>query len=49
MTDGGYVKRYKATNGFFPIPKSQIDLSNGVLEQNAGWTGQDANYSGWNF
>jgi hypothetical protein len=49
MTDGGYVKRYKATNGFFPIPKSQIDLSNGVLEQNAGWTEQDANYSGWNF
>ena len=49
MSDGGYVARYKATNGFFPIPKAQIDLSNGVLVQNAGWTGSDANYSGWKF
>lgn len=25
------------TNGFLPIPESQIELSNGVLEQNPGW------------
>jgi hypothetical protein len=25
------------TNGFLPIPESQVQLSDGVLEQNAGW------------
>jgi hypothetical protein len=44
---GGYVARYKATNGGFrKIPESEISLSNGVLKQNAGW-GQEAEYSGW--
>lgn len=49
ITDGGYVKRYQATKGFWPIPKAQIDLSAGVLTQNEGWTGSDANYISWNF
>lgn len=49
MTDGKYVPRYKATKGFFPIPKAQIDLSAGILTQNEGWTGADANFSSWNF
>lgn len=49
MTDGKYVSRYQATKGFFPIPKSQIDLSAGILTQNEGWTSADAYYSSWNF
>ncbi|TCO10799.1 RagB/SusD family nutrient uptake outer membrane protein [Natronoflexus pectinivorans] len=34
----GYTARYNATQGFFPIPFSQIRLSEGLLEQNAGYT-----------
>jgi hypothetical protein len=30
--------RYEATKGFFMIPQTEIDLSNGVLKQNPGWT-----------
>ena len=43
----GYRNRYQETNGFFKIPESEIDLSSGVLEQNAGWTGTDSNFPGW--
>lgn len=33
-----YTAAYRAeTNGFLPIPESQVLLSDGVLEQNAGW------------
>lgn len=33
-----YSKVYKeATNGFMPIPESQVNLSNGKLKQNPGW------------
>ena len=32
-----YAKRYNETNGFYRIPKSQIDLSGGMYKQNAGW------------
>lgn len=49
IANGGYSERYKATKGFWPIPKAQIDLSEGVLTQNEGWSGADANYSSWNF
>ena len=31
----------KETGGFLPIPQTQIDLSGGVLTQNAGWEGGD--------
>lgn len=45
---GGYAARYEATNGgFFPIPDAQILLSDGVLEQNAGWGTAAAEYTGW--
>ena len=45
---GGYAARYAATNGgFFPIPDAQILLSDGVLEQNAGWGTPAAEYTGW--
>jgi hypothetical protein len=43
--NGGYSARYKATNGFFKIPYTQINLSK-VLKQNDGW-GSEANYTGW--
>lgn len=44
---GGYGSRYRETGGFFPIPETQISLSDGVLEQNAGWGTPAAEYTGW--
>lgn len=44
----GYRDRYEKTGGFWPIPQTQIDLSNGVLEQNKGWGTADVDYPGWN-
>ena len=43
----GFRTRYEATGGFWPIPDSQIDLSEGVLTQNKGWTETDAIFQGW--
>lgn len=43
----GYAARYDATKGFMPIPGSEIDLSNGVLKQNAGWDAS-AVFVSWN-
>ena len=43
----GYAARYQATKGFMPMPSSEVDLSNGVLKQNAGW-GTDAIFVSWN-
>ena len=34
-----WAKRYAATKGFLAKPRSQINLMNGKLEQNAGWDG----------
>ncbi|GHT14285.1 membrane protein [Bacteroidia bacterium] len=42
---GGYRARYEATHGFFPIPERQIELSQGVYTQNAGWSGNS--YGSW--
>lgn len=44
---GGYSARYNETGGFFPIPDSEISLSEGVLVQNAGWNTSTSEYSGW--
>lgn len=30
-------QRFEATGGLMPLPKTQVDLSAGVLEQNPGW------------
>lgn len=49
MRNGKYSERYKETNGFWPIPLKQIQLSNGTLKQNAGWDTPDARYTVWNF
>lgn len=44
---GGYKARYEATGGFWPIPHSQVELSDGVLTQNKGWGTPDAEFPGW--
>lgn len=36
-----FDKRVKETGGFMQIPNDQIQLSNGVLEQNPGWEGSN--------
>lgn len=43
MTMGNLAQRIQDTGGFMPIPKTQIDLSAGILEQTPGW-GNDALY-----
>lgn len=42
----GYVARYRETRGFFAIPKTEIDLSNGAMTQNPGWDG-DVRFTVW--
>lgn len=42
----GYSTRYDETKGFFPIPQSQIKLSNGLLNQVQGFI-DDGLYPGW--
>ena len=42
---GDMEKRIKETGGFFPIAVSQINLSGGVLVQDAAWAGPDAIYT----
>lgn len=44
---GGYRARFEATGGFWPIPQSQIDLSEGVLKQNPGWGDASHEFPGW--
>ena len=39
VMDADMTTRIKETGGFLEIPKSEIDLSEGVLQQNPGWTG----------
>ncbi len=41
-----YKTRLKTTQGYWPIPQDEIDLSNGVLEQNPGWD-PSAMYVDW--
>lgn len=42
-----YSSRYDETKGFFPIPQSQINLSNGMLEQIAGYSDGKGLYPGF--
>jgi hypothetical protein len=42
---GGYGVRYRATQGFWPIPEDQINLSEGVLKQNPGWGIPEAEFT----
>ena len=47
MVNYDYGKRLKETQGYWPIPQYEIDLSNGVLEQNPGWN-PAAQFRDWN-
>jgi hypothetical protein len=47
MVQFDYKARLKATQGYWPIPQTEIDLSNGVLEQNPGWEAS-AMFVDWN-
>lgn len=46
MEYSNYAERYNQTQGFYRIPKSQIDLSGGKYKQNAGWENDAANQFG---
>ena len=43
----GYKARYEATWGFRPYPQTEISLSNGVLQQKAGWDASSALFTSW--
>ncbi len=49
LSSDGYSKRYDDTKGFFPIPQSQIDISEGQLEQVEGYRDGNGLYTGWPF
>lgn len=38
MVSYDYASRLKETQGYWAIPQTEIDLSNGVLKQNQGWS-----------
>jgi len=43
----GYASRYNETQGFFPLPVTEIDLSEGVLTQTPGWGTAAQEFQGW--
>ncbi|MDD6003569.1 MAG: RagB/SusD family nutrient uptake outer membrane protein [Bacteroidales bacterium] len=43
--DNTFILRYSSTGGFFPIPESQVTLSNGVLVQNQGWEDNEGSWT----
>ena len=46
MVQYDYKARIKATQGYWPIPQTEIDLSGGLLEQNPGWDAS-ASFADW--
>ncbi|MDX9908125.1 MAG: RagB/SusD family nutrient uptake outer membrane protein, partial [Mariniphaga sp.] len=47
MVNYDYKARLKQTQGYWAIPQTEIDKSNGVLEQNPGWE-PTAQFTDWN-
>ncbi|MCD8387692.1 MAG: RagB/SusD family nutrient uptake outer membrane protein [Bacteroidales bacterium] len=47
MVNFDYAARLQKTQGYWPIPQTEIDLSEGLLEQNPGWDAS-AMFSDWN-
>ena len=41
-----FSARLQQTQGYWPIPQTEIDISGGVLEQNPGW-GPEAAFTDW--
>lgn len=48
MPNFNYKARLQKTQGYWPIPQVQIDLSGGVIEQNPGWDAS-AQFTDWSF
>jgi len=46
MVNFDYAARLKQTQGYWPIPQDEIDISNGVIEQNPGWDAS-AQFNDW--
>ena len=47
MVNFDYKARLKQTEGYWPIPQTEIDLTQGVIEQNPGWD-PSAQFTDWN-
>lgn len=47
LSPKGYSQRYDETKGFFPIPQSQVDISEGKLQQVEGYRNGEGLYTGW--
>lgn len=47
MVHYDYAARLQKTQGYWPIPQDEVDLSNGVLKQNPGWDAS-AQFNDWN-
>lgn len=47
MVQYDYKARLQETQGYWPIPQTEIDISNGVLEQNPGWDASTL-FTDWN-
>jgi len=47
MVNYNYKERIKKTEGYWPIPQTEIDISNGMIEQNPGWD-PSAQFTDWN-
>ncbi|MGC3977540.1 MAG: RagB/SusD family nutrient uptake outer membrane protein [Paludibacteraceae bacterium] len=48
MVQYDYKARLKETEGYWYIPQSEIDRSNGGIKQNPGWESADALFKDWN-
>lgn len=47
MVQFDYKKRLQETQGYWPIPQTEVDLTNGIIEQNPGWD-PTAQFTDWN-
>jgi len=43
----GVKARYQATNGFFNKPNTELEKAKDALQQNPGWTTNDAAFNAW--
>jgi hypothetical protein len=44
---GGFASRYQLTNGYWPIPDTEVTLSGGAFKQNPGWGATEGIYVNW--
>ena len=48
MVQFDYKARLQKTQGYWPLPQTEIDRSEGVITQNPGWEGADDLFISWN-